>query len=155
MSKWTFGVTVGLALGIASMARADDKCTYQGTSYSHGSLVCQSGMQFKCDDGQWEARGVTCPDDGSTAKACTIDGVTYAQGSTSCQAGMRYRCDEGKWQSLESACLAGDAPRAMQPLPKTCMLEGSTVASGSSVCKSGTMFLCENGDWRNLGTPCQ
>jgi hypothetical protein len=28
-------------------------CAYNSTAYSHGSLSCQSNLEFRCDDGIW------------------------------------------------------------------------------------------------------
>jgi hypothetical protein len=39
------------------MARS---CAIGSTVYSHGSSSCQSGYQFRCDDGRWENRGALC-----------------------------------------------------------------------------------------------
>ena len=38
----------------------DDGCQYNETRYSHESVVCQSGSQYRCDDGQWKASGLAC-----------------------------------------------------------------------------------------------
>lgn len=157
MSKWTIGLAAGLALSLAGAAHAKDKCSYQGTAFSEGATSCQSGVEYRCDDGEWKSLSVPCPKDKMSSRDCDLNGNTYAAGSSSCQSGMKYRCDDGKWNSLETACVAGDAPR-VAPIPavgKTCMLDGSTVSHASTVCKSGTMFACDNGEWRNLGTPCQ
>jgi hypothetical protein len=35
-------------------------CTYGSTSYSDGSLFCQNGYRYRCDDGVWENRGFPC-----------------------------------------------------------------------------------------------
>jgi hypothetical protein len=35
-------------------------CTYGSTSYSDGSLSCQDGYQYRCDDGAWDGRGRLC-----------------------------------------------------------------------------------------------
>ncbi len=159
MSKWTIGLAAGLALSFAGAAGAHGKCSYQGTAYSEGATACQSGVQYRCDDGEWKSLSVQCPKEKVSSLDCELNGNKYAAGSSSCQSGMKYRCDTGKWISLDTACVAGDAPRvAPVPVPaigKTCMLDGSTVSHASTVCKSGTMFMCDNGEWRNIGTPCQ
>ncbi|HSQ00832.1 MAG TPA: hypothetical protein VL049_26705 [Candidatus Dormibacteraeota bacterium] len=140
---------------LASAALADHGCRYSGIAYSHGSTVCQSGTQYRCDDGEWQSLAVQCNGDG-TSPICDYQGTSYSSGSTSCQTGTQYRCTDGVWKSLAVAC-SGGAPLpdvAPQP-PRTCMLEGTTVASASTVCKEGVTFLCNDGDWRNLGTPCR
>lgn len=35
-------------------------CTHLGTTYSHGSVSCQSGYQFKCNDGTWDSTNLSC-----------------------------------------------------------------------------------------------
>lgn len=35
-------------------------CAYGSTSYSHGSLSCQGGYQYRCSDGTWEGRSLSC-----------------------------------------------------------------------------------------------
>lgn len=142
---------------LATAAFADTSCRYNGNSYSHGSSVCQSGTQYRCDDGEWNSLGVTCKGDGGAAN-CDYNGTGFSAGSTSCQSGTQYRCTNGQWTSLSVACGA-NPPSAGGDLapnpPRTCMLAGTTVASASTVCKEGTTYLCNDGDWRNLGTPCR
>lgn len=35
-------------------------CTYAATTYSHGSLSCQGGYQYLCNDGAWDGRNLPC-----------------------------------------------------------------------------------------------
>jgi hypothetical protein len=35
-------------------------CTYNGQTYSHGSVVCQSGTEYRCNDGSWDSLGTSC-----------------------------------------------------------------------------------------------
>lgn len=35
-------------------------CTYAGTTYSHGTLSCQGGYQFSCNNGTWTGMNTTC-----------------------------------------------------------------------------------------------
>lgn len=154
----TIGVAVIAALGFAGVASAGT-CAYEGVTYSHGSTTCQSGSQFRCDEGEWESIGIACPPKEVMKSSCEFKGTTFSSGAASCQSGTQYKCEAGSWKSLGVACPpdqavvpprvpAGDAPR-------TCMLDGSTVGHSSTVCKSGVTYLCENGEWRNLGTPCK
>jgi hypothetical protein len=156
MKVWKIGMGAALALGLAAPVVASDSCQYQGTKYSEGSTTCQSGSQYRCDDGEWKSLGVGCP--AKETKACDFEGSAFSSGTTSCQAGVKYRCEDGNWRSLETACAAdqGTMPHVVAaPGARTCMLEGSTVSNASTVCKSGTMYVCDDGDWRNLGTPCR
>lgn len=145
-----------LSLLVAGAAVADDGCSFGGTDYSHGATTCQTGTQYRCDDGEWRSLGVQCKPGGDTT-TCEYLGTPYSPGSIGCQSGIQYRCDAGAWTSLGTACVvpvapaASDAPRGT----RTCMLEGSTVGSSSTVCKSGLTYVCEDGEWRNLGTPCR
>lgn len=150
-------VTFLSIMALAGAAQADDKCSFGGTDYSHGATVCQSGTQYRCDDGEWQSLAVQCKPD-NAPPTCEYLGTPYSPGSTSCQSGSQYRCDGGTWTSLSIACPAPAAmPKAID-VPRgtrTCMIEGSTVGSASTVCKAGSTHLCDDGEWRNLGTPCQ
>lgn len=153
-----FALAAGLTLGLAMAAAADDSCSYQGTAYSHGATVCQSGTQYRCNDGEWNSLAITCPDKEAGAKPCEYKGTSYSSGSASCQSGTQYRCESGSWSSLGAKCAPEPvaAPPVIPPSTRNCMLDGgSTVASGSTVCRSGVMFACDAGEWRNIGTPCQ
>ncbi len=35
-------------------------CVYGSTSYSTGSVSCQAGYQFRCQDGSWQGSGMSC-----------------------------------------------------------------------------------------------
>ena len=149
-------VALGAVL-IAGPAFGNADCRYKGTTYSHGAAVCQSGTQYRCDDGQWNGLAIACTENPAVAgKACAFNGKSYSPGSASCQSGTQYRCDEGAWASLAIACTAGDAPAAgMAPVGRTCMYNGATVATESTICKSGVTFRCDDGEWRNLGIACR
>jgi hypothetical protein len=149
-----------LALGavlIAGPAFGDADCKYKGATYSHGSAVCQSGSQYRCDDGQWSGLAIACTESLPVgAKSCAFNGNSYSLGSASCQSGTQYRCDDGGWRSLTIACPSGaEGGARMLPTGRTCMYNGATVATESTICKSGIAFRCEDGEWRNLGTTCQ
>ena len=106
-----------LELGVQRAAAADD-CLYKGTKYSEGAASCQTGVQFRCEDGEWKSVGVACSD-GSVASArnCQFGGVTYPTGSASCQGGNQYRCDDGAWASLGVGCPAADSPKTRTAAP--------------------------------------
>lgn len=36
-----------------AIAEAYPSCNYGGVGYSHGSLSCQAGYQYRCDSGAW------------------------------------------------------------------------------------------------------
>jgi hypothetical protein len=142
--------------GCAAKAVAGDSCFYQGTKYSDGSAVCQSGTQYRCDDGDWASLATACKNKSASAgDACELAGIRYSSGSASCQAGTQQRCIDGEWKSLGVACTAGDEPIRAVPGTRTCMLNDVTVASNSTVCKAGTTYLCSDGSWVNLGTMCR
>lgn len=82
-----------------------DGCRYQDSTYSHGSTTCQSGMEYRCDDGQWKGYGPACAEKPSLAgKGCDLDGNAYSSGSASCQSGIQYRCEDGAWTNAGSIC---------------------------------------------------
>ena len=137
---------------------SDDPCQYGGTTYSSGSAVCQSGTQYKCDDGEWKSLKRACQPGPPLASAieCEFGGRTYSSGSASCQAGSQYRCENGMWRSLGVACNAGtfsgDVP--IGPGLRNCLYNGRNFMSGSSLCQTGVQFTCEDGRWRNMGFGC-
>ena len=134
----------------------DDGCQYKETRYSHKSLVCQSGSQYRCDDGQWNGSGIACAEHPLVAaKSCALNGSSYSPGSASCQSGAEHRCDDGMWRSLVVACRSGDIEARMAPDGRACSYNGATVATQSTLCKSGITFRCEDREWHNLGTACQ
>lgn len=134
----------------------DDGCQYKETRYSHGSAVCRSGSQYRCDDGQWKESGIACTENPLVAaKSCALNGNSYSPGSANCDSGTEYRCDNGVWRSLAVACRSGDIEARMAPDGRPCMYNGATVATQSTLCKSGITLRCEDGSWHNLGTACQ
>jgi hypothetical protein len=134
----------------------DDSCQYKETRYSHTSVVCQSGSQYRCDDGQWKGSGIACAEHPLvTAKSCTLNGSLYSPGSAKCESGTEYRCDDGVWRSLVVACRSGDIEARMAPDGRPCMDSGAMVVTQSTICTSGITFRCEDGKWHDLGTACQ
>jgi len=140
-----------------SAVGADDACFYNGTMFSPGATSCQSGKQFKCDDGEWQASDKTCEDTAAakTSKSCEFGGVTYSTGSAKCDDGRQYRCEDGTWERLAESCPRADAPVRIVPSGKTCMYAGATVGHNSTICRDGSTFLCNDGEWTNLGTLCR
>lgn len=142
---------------LALPAWADENCAYRGSTYSHGSAICQSGSQYRCNNSQWKVLGIVCAVDSPTAMAgCSYDGVEFSPGASTCQSGSQYRCDGGAWWSLAVGCNS-----AVQALPRpassalTCLYNGATLADQSSICNAGVTFRCGDGEWHNLGTPCR
>jgi hypothetical protein len=41
-------------------AAALQSCTYGAVPYSHGSLTCQVGYEYRCTDGTWVSRNLAC-----------------------------------------------------------------------------------------------
>ena len=35
-------------------------CTYNNVEYSDGAVVCQSGTEYRCNDGEWDSLGTQC-----------------------------------------------------------------------------------------------
>lgn len=35
-------------------------CLMGSSTFSHGSLSCQTGIQYRCNDGRWESQGSLC-----------------------------------------------------------------------------------------------
>ena len=49
-------------------------CTYNGTEYGPGSEVCMEGFIKVCNpDGQWDATGTTCDEEGKVIKKVDAD----------------------------------------------------------------------------------
>ena len=134
----------------------DDGCQYKENRYSHRSVVCQSGSQYQCDDGQWKGSGMACAERPLvSAKSCTLNGESYSPGSANCKSGTEYRCDDGVWRSLVVACRSTDIEARMAPDGRPCMESGAMVVTQATICKSGITFRCEDGEWRNLGSACR
>lgn len=145
------------AVMIAGPAFGDAQCNYNGAIFSHGSAVCQSGSQYRCDDGEWIGLAVACTESPANGpKGCAFNGSTYSAGEASCQANTQYRCDDGAWVRLGVACTTSGQMAARVPAAgSTCTYNGATLGTDSTICKAGVTFRCERGDWRNLGTACQ
>lgn len=156
MEKTTIAVALG-AVVLAGAAFGESDCKYNGATFSHGSAACQSGTQYRCDDGEWTGLGIACTDGPpAAARSCAFNGTTYSPGSASCQSSTQYRCDDGAWVSLSVACVpTGQSGGQMPAAARTCMYEGATVATDSSICRSGVTFRCSDGEWLNLGTACR
>jgi len=151
------GALVAATCAVRPAAAADDPCFYKGTMFSDGATACQSGREFKCDDGEWKRHGDTVCQEGMarSSKSCEFAGVAYTTGSASCQQGSQYRCEDGSWRRLGMTCPVADAPTRLVPSGRTCMFDGATVAHNSTICRSGSTFLCNDGEWSNLGTQCR
>lgn len=37
-----------------------DSCEYEGKSYSDGAVICISGREYRCDDGEWSDLATDC-----------------------------------------------------------------------------------------------
>lgn len=149
---------VGLLLATGCITRnavAGDHCFYKGTMFSDGAAACQSGTQYRCNDGNWKSLSVACTDTPRPSRSCDYDGISFSTGSASCQAGSQFRCEDGSWRSLGMPCTVGDSPIRVVPSGRTCMYEGATVSNGSTICRSSSTFLCSDGEWVNLGTACR
>ena len=152
------GAFTVLAGGAHPALGADDPCFYKGTMYSDGATACQSGRQFKCDDGEWKRHGNSVCEESTALKpsrTCDFGGVQYSTGSASCQEGNQYRCQDGSWHRLGMSCPVADVPMRIVPSGRTCMFDGATVAHNSTICRGGSTFLCNDGEWTNLGTQCR
>jgi hypothetical protein len=150
------GLTIALGCS-AQRAMAGDPCFQKGTMYSDGANSCQSGMQYRCSDGEWEALKAPCGQTGPVAisRACDFGGISFSTGAASCQSGTQFRCEDGMWRSLGMPCSVGDSPIKVVPSGRTCMFNDATVANNSTICRSGSTYLCSDGQWVNLGTLCR
>jgi hypothetical protein len=124
-------------------------CVYDGRSYSDGMPVCQSGTQYRCENGTWRNEGLGCAE--QTALPCNAAGVIFGDGVTRCENGTRVLCEHGQWRSLGTICSSGGATL---PWPLSCAVGDATVANGSSICRNGTTFRCADGSWVNVGAAC-
>jgi hypothetical protein len=94
-----------------SLVFGEAGCRYNDSTYSHGSTACQSGTQYRCDDGAWRSLAVACTggSDGAARMApdertCMYNGATVATQSTICKSGITFLCEDGEWRNLGSAC---------------------------------------------------
>jgi hypothetical protein len=44
----------------STVASAGRSCNYAGTQYSQGTMACQAGYQYRCNNGTWDSVNVTC-----------------------------------------------------------------------------------------------
>src|SRR4029077_8919082 len=87
-----------LLLGSIHAVASSDPCFFKSTMYSDGASSCQSGTQYKCDDGEWKSRGIACADSPvKLSRACDFGGVSYSTGSARWQPGMQFFCEGGGW----------------------------------------------------------
>lgn len=125
-------------------------CSYNGQGFTEGASICQSGGQYRCEDGTWRSLGLACSV--SSTPPCDANGMTYADGTTRCARGTRYLCERGSWRDIGSDCPA-DTTTSSRSL-RNCVVGGASVASGSSICRSGTTMRCVDGEWVNVWTAC-
>jgi len=157
-SNLLWAVAIALIAGCSvQSAHADDPCFFSGSMYSDGSASCQTGHEYRCDDGEWLSTMHGCKTDIKVvaSRTCNFGGISFSTGSASCQNGTQYRCEDGSWATLGVPCTVGDSPIKVVPTGSTCMFSGATVASGSTICQSSSTFLCNDGSWVNLGTLCR
>jgi len=44
----------------AALGATAPSCTYASQSFSHGSMACQEGREFRCNNGAWDRTEVFC-----------------------------------------------------------------------------------------------
>jgi hypothetical protein len=134
IAMWTIGLAA-LLCGAAGSALADDNCFYKGTMFSEGSAACQTGTQFRCDDGEWKALGVACKEERVVlSRPCKYEGISFSTGAASCQGGTQFRCEDGSWRNIGVPCtVVGEAPIKIVPSGRTCMFDSATVSNGSTI----------------------
>jgi hypothetical protein len=137
-------------------------CSYNGRAYGGGMMLCQTGTQYRCENGAWRSLGTTCRVAGDaptgpaifgTNLACAYNGTSYSDGAARCENGVRFICDDGRWQYVNGGC--GDDVSIVTSPTDGCSLGGATLAHGSSICRSGVTFRCTGGSWVNVGTACR
>src|SRR5262249_6843033 len=67
--RWTLLIALQVAallvlLEFASHAAANH-CFFKDMLYSTGDVACPNGSEYRCDDGEWRALGLSCMPDGS------------------------------------------------------------------------------------------
>jgi hypothetical protein len=102
------------ASGVSSMM----SCAYDGRSYSDGAALCQSGIQYVCEYGQWRNLGRACKASDTNvsdrihgaqparfeSRSCVVGGASVANGSSICRSGTTFRCIDGEWVNVSAAC---------------------------------------------------
>jgi hypothetical protein len=134
-------------------------CSYQGRSYGTGMSLCQTGTQYRCENGVWRSQGIACRAAGDapaaifpTARSCVYSGTSYSNGAARCLNGVRFVCADGQWQYVNRGC-GPDVSAATSSA--SCEIGGATLADGSSICRDGVTFRCSAGSWVNVGTACR
>lgn len=87
-------------------------CKFSGIAFSSGAASCQSGTQFRCEDGEWRGLGVPCAAGDSPIKVVPsgrtsmFNDATVASNSTICRSGTTYLCNDGEWMNLGTVPLS-------------------------------------------------
>ena len=127
------------------------RCSYNGETYGDGMTLCQTGTQYRCENGSWRSLGHGC---GVAADlSCVHDGMSYSDGAARCDNSVRFVCDNGRWQYVNRGC-GHDVTAADSPA-QSCVFGDATIAHGYSICREGVTFRCSDGAWLNLGTACR
>ena len=85
-------------------------CEFAGISFSTGAASCQTGTQFRCEDGSWRSLGAPCAVGDSPIKlvpsgrTCMFNDATVANNSTICRSGSTFLCSNGDWVNLGTLC---------------------------------------------------
>lgn len=91
-------------------------CIYQGEEYSQGSVICQDGNEFVCDNGEWNRTGAQCDENTKTlvnenaigtteqsenSNRKTGDCVTFVPGNyPGTTVPLRNKCDKSKQTTI-------------------------------------------------------
>ena len=66
-------VAVALVAGCsARSAQAGDPCFHAGSMYSDGGASCQSGRQYKCNNGEWLSTPDNCQPAGAVVASLAV-----------------------------------------------------------------------------------
>lgn len=140
-----------LPAGYPPSAMLSGSCAYDGSSYADGTLQCQSGTRYRCENGVWRSIGGDCAL--KADQPCMQDGASYSDGSTRCDRGAQLVCNDGVWRNLGTACISDVT--AASGRARGCIVGDATVATGSTICRGGSTYRCSDGAWDDLGTACR
>jgi hypothetical protein len=72
-------VFLAMSVAMATVAAAEDHCSFDGRSHERGAVVCMSGKQHKCVSGHWKPLGTTCARTGKVAPGVHAPKVAHSK----------------------------------------------------------------------------
>lgn len=87
-----------------------NSCEFQSLAFPSGTLTCQAGSEYRCNDGVWNNLRTPCTRTAGDVpiapigRSCMFEGATVGSNSTICRSGVTFLCRDGEWMNLGTAC---------------------------------------------------